>query len=76
MQGRQRHSLLFRVACDGLKLLAILIAGLISACLFLSPFGMADQVVDILRVALPFFFRLAVCLLSLIAIAGLFESLE
>lgn len=76
MQRRQRHSLLFRVACDGLKLLAILLAGFIAACLFLSPFGMADQVVEVMKIALPFFLRLAVCLLSLIAIAGLLESLE
>lgn len=76
MQRRQRHNLLFRAACDGLKLLAILLAGFISACLFLSPFGAAIQIVDVMKVALPFFLRLAVCLLSLIAIAGLLESLE
>jgi hypothetical protein len=76
MQRRQRHNVLFRVACDGLKLLAILLAGFISACLFLAPFGATGQVTELMKVALPFFFRLAVCLLSLIAIAGLFESLE
>lgn len=76
MRRPQRHNLLFHAACQGLKLLAILIAGFISACLFLAPFGTLFQVEAVIRVAMPFFFRLMVCLLSLIAIAGIYESLE
>ncbi|MEO0986432.1 MAG: hypothetical protein AAFY20_12880 [Cyanobacteria bacterium J06639_14] len=76
MKNRQPHSLLFRVTSEGLRLLAILVAGFICACLFLAPFGTAEQVEVIVRTAMPFFLKLAGCLLSLIAIAGIFESLK
>ena len=76
MRRPHRHNLLFRAACEGLKLLAIMVAGFISACLFLAPFGAVDQAETLIRVAMPFFFRLTVSLASLIAIAGLFESLK
>ncbi|MEL6398927.1 MAG: hypothetical protein AAFO87_08970 [Cyanobacteria bacterium J06607_6] len=76
MRKPHRHNLLFRAACEGFKLLAIMVAGFISACLFLAPFGAAEQAETLIRVAIPFFSRLAVSLTSLIAIAGLFESLK
>ena len=76
MRRPHRHNLLFRAACEGLKLLALMLAGFISACLFLAPFGAFEQAEAIIQVALPFFFRLTVSLLSLIAISGLFEALE
>ncbi len=76
MRRRQSHNLLFRVACQGLRLLAILVAGFICACLFLGPFGTAAQVELLIRAAIPFFWQLTACLLSLVAIAGIFESLE
>lgn len=76
MRRPHQHTFLFRVACEGLKLLAVMLAGFISACLFLAPFGAFDQAETLLRSAMPFFFKLTVSLLSLIAIAGLFESLE
>jgi hypothetical protein len=75
MKQRKRHNLLFRVACEGLKLLAILLVAFICACLFLSLFG-ATQVIEVMPMALQFFLQLAACLLSLIAIAALMESLE
>jgi hypothetical protein len=76
MRRNHRHNLLFRAACEGLKLLAIMLAGFICACLFLAPFGAFDQAERMIQVAMPFFFRLSVSLFSLIAIAALFESLE
>jgi len=76
MRRPHRHNFLFRATCEALKLLALMIAGFVSACLFLAPFGAFDQAEALIRVAMPFFFRLAVSLLSLIAIAGLFEALE
>lgn len=76
MRRPHRHNLLFRAACEGFKLLALMVAGFISACLFLAPFGAFEQAEALVRAALPFFFRLTVSLLSLVAIAGLFESLE
>jgi hypothetical protein len=76
MRRHNRHNLLFRAACEGLKLLAIMLAGFICACLFLAPFGAFEQAERLIRVAMPFFFRLTVSLFSLIAIAALFESLE
>lgn len=76
MRRPHRHNLLFRAACEGLKLLAIMVAGFICACLFLAPFGAFEQAERLLQVAMPFFFRLTICLFSLIVIAGLLESLE
>lgn len=76
MRNRHPHNLLFRVTCEGLRLLAILIAGFICACLFLAPFGAAEQVEVLISTAMPFFLKLAACLLSLMAIAGIFESLK
>ena len=76
MRNRRSHRLLFRVTCEGLRLLAILIAGFICACLFLAPFGNAGQIASLVATAMPFFLKLAACLLSLTAIAGIFESLE
>ncbi len=76
MRNRRPHRLLFRVTCEGLRLLAILIAGFICACLFLAPFGNPVQIEGLIRTAIPFFLKLTACLLSLTAIAGIFESLE
>jgi hypothetical protein len=76
MRRHHRHNLLFRAACEGFKLLAIMLAGFICACLFLAPFGAFEQAERMIQVAMPFFFRLSVSLFSLIAIAALFESLE
>lgn len=76
MRRPHRHNLLFRVTCEGFKLLAIMVAGFICACLFLAPFGAFEQAEKLVQVALPFFLRLTVCLFSLVAIADLFESLE
>jgi hypothetical protein len=76
MRKPHRHNVLFRAACEGLKLLAILLAGFICACLFLAPFGAFEQAEKLIFAATPFFLRLTVCLLSLMAIAGLIESLE
>ncbi|MEM6519432.1 MAG: hypothetical protein AAF892_03760 [Cyanobacteria bacterium P01_D01_bin.71] len=76
MRRSHRHNFLFRAACEGLKLVALMLAGFISACLFLAPFGAFDQAEVLIQVAMPFFFRLIVSLFSLIAIAGLFEALE
>lgn len=76
MRRPHYHNFLFRAACEGLKLVALMLAGFISACLFLAPFGALDQVEPIIQIAMPFFFRLTVSLFSLVAIAGLFEALE
>ncbi|MEL6381277.1 MAG: hypothetical protein AAFQ89_02150 [Cyanobacteria bacterium J06626_18] len=76
MRKRQPHRLLLRVTFEGLRLLAILIAGFICACLFLAPFGNSAQIEELVRAAIPFFLKLAACLLSLTAIASIFESLE
>lgn len=76
MKRFNRHSFLFRAACQGLRVLFVMLATFICACIFLAPFGGLVQVERVLLAAMPFFFRLTVCLLSLFAIAGLFESLE
>lgn len=76
MRRPHQHNFLFRAACEGFKLLALMVAGFISACLFLAPFGAFEQMTALVTAAIPFFVRLTVSLLSLIAIAGLFESLE
>mgnify|MGYP005838765149 CR=1 FL=1 len=73
---KPRHTLLFRMACDGLKLLALLLAGFICACLFLLPFGAGPQATVLVETVMPFFAKLTVSLLSLLAIAVIFESLE
>lgn len=76
MRQRHPHNFLFRLACDGLKILAILFTGFIAACLFLTPFGLAVEIEGVMYVALPFFFRLTICLFALISLAGFLESLE
>ena len=76
MRRPHRHNLLFRAACEGFKLLAIMLAGFICACLFLAPFGGFAQAEQLILAALPFFFRLTVCIFSMVAIAGLVEALE
>ncbi len=75
MKQRQPHSFLFRVAGDGLKVLAILLAAFICACLLLSLFGAGPQILVVMPVALRFFWQLTACLLALIAIAAFVESL-
>ncbi|MDB9528456.1 hypothetical protein PN498_20865 [Oscillatoria sp. CS-180] len=76
MRRPHRHNFLFRIACEGLKLLAILVMCFICACLFLAPFGALVQVEAVIDVVVPFFLRLAICLLGMLVLAGLFESLE
>ncbi|MEM6714222.1 MAG: hypothetical protein AAGD09_18805 [Cyanobacteria bacterium P01_F01_bin.56] len=76
MRRSHHHSFLFRAACEGFKLLALMFAGFICACLFLAPFGPAVQVAVLVQTAMPFFVRLTASLISLIIIAGLLESLE
>jgi uncharacterized membrane protein SpoIIM required for sporulation len=76
MRQPQRHNLLFRAACEGLKLLALIVAGFISICLLWAVFGTVEQTEALMRVVMPVFFRLTVGLMSLFAIAGLIESLE
>ncbi len=76
MRPPRRHSVLFRMACDGLRLAVLLFAGFITACLFLAPFGGVDQAEQLLLTALPFFLRLATTLLSLFMIAIIYESLN
>jgi hypothetical protein len=39
MRYPKRHSLLFRLACEGLRLTLLLFAAFIAACLVLAPFG-------------------------------------
>ncbi|WP_204137160.1 hypothetical protein [Halomicronema sp. CCY15110] len=75
MRQPQRHNLLFRAACEGLKLLAYGMAGFISVCLFWALFGTVEQTEAMVRVVMPVFLRLTVGLMSLFAIAGLIESL-
>jgi hypothetical protein len=76
MKNVNRHSFLFRAACQGLRVLFVMLATFVCACLFLAPFGGVAQVGRLLLAAIPFFFRLTVCLLSLFAISSFFESLE
>ena len=75
MKHANHHNLLFRIACDALKLLAIITFGFMAACLFLFPFGAAALAQPLVAAAMPFFLKLAVCILSVIAIAGLLESI-
>ncbi|MEM6838718.1 MAG: hypothetical protein AAF609_17915 [Cyanobacteria bacterium P01_C01_bin.120] len=76
MRQSHHHNFLFRAACEGVKLVALMLAGFMSACLFLAPFGAFDQAGALVQIAMPFFLRLMIALSSLIAIAGLFEALE
>lgn len=72
---RPQHNLLFRMACDGLRLLAILTFGFIAACLFLAPFGAMTIAQTLMARALPFLLKLASCLVCVLLIAGFIESL-
>ncbi len=76
MRRPHRHNFLFRAACEGLKLLAFMVAGFISVCLFLAAFGAFEQVEAFTQSVLLFCFRLMISLISLMVIAGLLESLE
>ena len=75
MRYPKRHSFLFRLACEGLRLTLLLFAAFIAACLVLAPFGGVAQSEELIYTALPFFTRLVVPLLSLFAIAIVYESL-
>jgi hypothetical protein len=75
MRYPKRHSLLFRLACEGLRLTLLLFAAFIAACLLLAPFGGIAWSEELFQTALPFFTRLAVSLFSVFAIAIVYESL-
>lgn len=70
-----QHNLFFRMACDGLKLLAIITFGFVAACLFLAPFGAFAFAQILMERALPFLLRLASCLVCILLLAGFAESL-
>jgi hypothetical protein len=74
--ARKKHSILFRAAVEGLKLLAIVLALLIVVSLLLAPFGAFSATESLIRIALPSFFRLTLVLLSLLSVSGLYESFE
>jgi hypothetical protein len=76
MRRPQRHNLLFRAACEGLKLLAFMVVGFVSICLFWASFGSVEQAATLMQIAIPFFLRLTIALVSLFAMAGLIESLD
>ncbi len=75
MRQPQRHNLLFRATCEGLKLVAFMLAGFVSVCLFWALLGSAEQTETLVRVVMPVFMRLTVALMSLFAISGLIEAL-
>ena len=76
MRRPHRHNALFRAACEGLKLFAFMMIGFMAVGLFLLLCGAFEQAEVLVQIAMPFFLRLLVTLVSLMAIAGLFESLE
>lgn len=76
MRRPHRHNFLFRAACEGLKLFALMVMSFMTIGLFLLLCDAFDEAEALVQVAIPFFFRLLVALISLLAIAGLFESLE
>ncbi|MGF1460203.1 MAG: hypothetical protein ACFBSG_14400 [Leptolyngbyaceae cyanobacterium] len=76
MRRPHRHNFLFRIACEGLRLLACVIAACVCICLFLIPFGATAQAEALFQATMPFFSRLSLALLSLLMIAGLLESLD
>lgn len=76
MQKPETHSLLFRLACDGLRLSFLLFIAFITACLLLAPFGGIIHAEKILLEALPFFVRLSISSLSLFLIAITYESVR
>ena len=75
MRQPQRHNLLFRATCEGLKVVAFMLAGFISVCLFWALLSTGEQPEALVRVVMPMFVRLTVALMSLFAIAGFIESL-
>ena len=53
-----------------------MVAVVISVCLFFAAFGVFEQVEAFAQMVMLFCFRLMISLVSLMAIAGLLESLE